>query len=92
MCSGVIMSNFTQGEWSIDNSGYFTRVFSDGVLICEIKSTTDHNAHLIASAPDMYRVIENIVKYQDCNRGELQEYLNNSGLSFKMLLAKARGE
>ena len=50
------------------------------------------NAHLIAAAPAMYAVIEQIVRYQRSNKGELQEYMNNSKLSFEKLLAKARGE
>ena len=50
------------------------------------------NAHLIAASPAMYAVIEQIVRYQRSNKGELQEYMNNSKLSFEKLLAKARGE
>lgn len=97
-------TGFTKGEWAIDNT-YSTMYLMTSVNghICEVDcdydcdgnaSPTDEqkaNAHLIAAAPEMCRVIEQIVKWQDGDKGELLEYINNSKSSFKKLLAKARG-
>jgi len=66
------------------------RVFSIA-QVYDCKGVID-NVSLIASAPAMYAVIEKIVKWQDSEGGELKEYMSNSKLSFRKLLAKARGE
>jgi hypothetical protein len=90
-------AKFTKGDWKISD-GYRVGVevsFGDGffnIATCQIFNEAKANAHLIASAPEMYRVIEQIVRWQDSDGGELDEYMNNSNIAFKMLLAKARGE
>ena len=71
------------GSPEINTNVLVSQVYQD-----ELKA----NAHLISAAPAMYAVIEQIVRYQRSNKGELQEYMNNSKLSFEKLLAKARGE
>lgn len=86
------MSNekFTQDEWSVNNVGMTGDVFDvvfgdDEECVCEIVHE-EADAHLIASAPDMYRMLE-----------RLSEYRSFQGVpawtdEISKLLAKARGE
>ena len=96
-------TKFTKGEWTIvDSTDKSLSVWaSESECIATInydfwdekyQDELKANTHLIAAAPAMYAVIEQIVRYQRSNKGELQEYMNNSKLSFEKLLAKARGE
>ncbi len=50
------------------------------------------NAHLIAAAPEMYEILEKIMKHLNHGSGDAMEYLNNSDYCINKLLAKARGE
>lgn len=52
----------------------------------------DANAHLIASAPEMYEVLSKIMTHLNHGCGDAIEYLNNSDHCINKLLAKARGE
>ena len=77
-------AKFTKGPWTANNTGYYTRVVSGGVLISEI-SSGNSNAHLIAAAPDMYAMLEVIAISMECCHG-----VDTSAIY--SLLAKARGE
>ena len=97
------MSNFTKGEWtlyrvnhSMTIEGEVHVVASEGYPSAFVPSWIDDketsieaiaNAHLIAAAPEMYEMLENV----------LTEYKEMLGMSqevkgIEQLLAKARGE
>ncbi|MFT5708003.1 MAG: hypothetical protein ACI9ES_002305 [Oceanospirillaceae bacterium] len=95
-------TKFTKGPWTASNVGYYTMVFSGGVLISEI-SSGNSNAHLIAAAPDMYTMLQahiaawdnlypsDVNDVEEINIGEFEAihgFINKT----KLLLAKARGE
>ena len=84
-------TKFTHGQWFVDNTGYFTRIRSGNIrasTVCVFQETVIEaktikaNAHLIASAPAMYKALEAL------SRGECIIY----GDSIETILAKARGE
>ena len=57
------MSKFTQGDWVIDNSGYFTGIRSKDDYgtkrICTFKTDIAiANVHLMVAAPCMYKSLE----------------------------------
>ncbi len=97
------MTKFTKGEWK--SSGY--AVLSDGVKVASTGfSSVDFddeelaNAHLIAAAPEMYKIIEGLcveaenlddIIYGDRGCGEAQEPLE-SVVKARAILKKARGE
>jgi len=98
-------TKFTKGNWSIDDTRVNGKhvesswcVSVDGCSLATVTSgptfgTTDStqkaNAHLIAAAPDMYKLLN-----------ELNEHMNSDSCAnsdewiddIKSLLAKARGE
>jgi len=76
------MSKFTKGKWFIDNTGYYTRISTEDFYVCEIKRGPKANAHLIASAPDMYKLLEAI--NDDVSQVNV--------ITIRKLLSKARGE
>ncbi len=88
------MTTFTDGNWEVDNSGYFNRVFSDGILISEIKFGANGDAHLIACAPDMYAMIKELADMMDKLNEGFNADCKATELSDKAesLLKKARGE
>lgn len=82
---------FTQGEWLAKVNEENCYVMSDGILLVDpaISDVDEHeqdaNAHLIAAAPAMYRMLKNIA---DDNRGFDDGFVHE----IDNLLAKARGE
>lgn len=87
------MPNFTKGPWKflVNNnddlmtSFYGVSMGNNYTPVCTNRSKSD--AHLIASAPEMYEMLENV----------LTEYKEMLGMSqevkgIEQLLAKARGE
>lgn len=101
-------TKFTKGEWTIDNTGYYTRILIDSCVMCRIQPTNIHNAHLIASAPAMYEMIKELAHELNLAIDECNEYraigINSSTESdpdyidkqtineSQVLLSKARGE
>ena len=110
------MTEFTKGEWAID-SGYRTMFLmtSDNGHICEVDCLTDNdgnampteeqqaNAHLLASAPDMYKLLESCVKtFAALYPAEIEHIQPDQYSEFKAVhhligsiqneLSKARGE
>ena len=87
---------FTQGEWEavIYAGGHRLDVWSGDDRIYQNESITDSleevaNAHLIAAAPDMYRMLNDIaINLKSDGNGCFD---NTVGVIGK-LLAKARGE
>ena len=69
-----------RGEFLIDESGANVMVYNSGLSGGNKTDESEANAHLIASAPDMYRFIESL---QLSVSGDVER---------DILLAKARGE
>ncbi len=91
---GKMMSEkFTQGEW-VAKQGCGCKIYSGNTLICLIKHAPnqDHgqqyNAHLIAAAPDMYRMLAGIVPLLPYDSDDDKLLADN----IDKLLEKARGE
>ena len=107
------MIDFTKGKWAVDTS-YSTMllVSVEANIICQIDCDTYNfetsavepsdeeiaNAHLIASAPDMYNHIQQDIEIlqRECKNHVIGSYgLRHLLLrikSKKVLLSKARGE
>ena len=84
------MCNFTKGEWEVKRtivSDFRVKVKDkkgkQGKIIGDIR--IKENASLIAAAPEMYAMLENISVSMECFHGIDTDSINN-------LLAKARGE
>ena len=82
------MSEYTKGEWVIKEAiAYKNQIKVEdkkgkqGKIIGNIRTRED--AHLIAAAPEMYGLLEEITNYAECSF--LEKQINE-------LLAKARGE
>lgn len=81
-------TKFTKGEWNVQ---FGTMVFSSSAIEHEQICDTDNkfDAHLIASAPEMYEMLDEVLNV-------LGHELNPTNKSYikaiKELLAKARGE
>ncbi len=88
----------TKGEWVVDNAGDVIIKGSDGGVSFPardgtiasindgeyIENDNEHDAHLIAAAPDMYAMLKNVF-----DNYETDTHLDNQ---ITVLLAKARGE
>ena len=94
-------AKFTKGKWVVDNSGYFTKVLSDKVAICEMKTTPKnilHNANLMATAPDMYAEIQSDIEELEDKLLDVSKVSGDYDFIVgrikhkESLLAKARGE
>ena len=84
---GMSKAKFTESPWEIDTSQHRIFVHSDDGLICEVSSDLE-DAHLIAAAPEMYKMLENVLSYiEDDNIEGFIEHYHEA----KDLLAKARG-
>ena len=92
-------AKFTIGEWNVNYKGYSTGV---GVVCggkeihwCIETPETIANAHLIASAPEMYAMLEDLSELLEALSHE-DTYLYNKAKiasdNVDELLAKARGE
>lgn len=91
-------TKFTKGEWKIQDDGYgMIGVILKkglGILIGRKSKETQANAHLIATAPDMYELlskINNIIN-SELYEIELADAINGISGDIDSLLAKARGE
>ncbi len=86
-------AKFTSGEWFADkpdSSNGWWDVNSDAngeVAVCYDAETAKFDAHLIAAAPKMYEMLDEIYT-SACMTGETSETLED----IKQLLAQARGE
>ena len=88
-------SKFTKGEWLIaEGSPTFVYALNDdkvNAFDCVVqgyhtgKPELEANAHLIAAAPDMYKILELLVLGDSINDTTIDDEV-------RMLLAKARGE
>jgi len=84
-------TKFTPGPWELVSKNWEGRIVngSDGNWIADLTmyhDTSESNAHLIASAPDLYEALELILSDEDY-RGSLDAILLAHSA-----LAKARGE
>lgn len=83
------MSNFTNGPWKflVNNnddlmmSFYGVSMGNNYTPVCTNRSKSD--AHLIAAAPELYELLDEMAGYDECQRFKKQ---------INELLAKARGE
>ena len=98
-------TKFTQGPWVAEKPRWYAptderHVYdTQGQLIARIPlagrfqsvNEAKANAHLIAAAPDMYEVIEEIagMKITDCDAHDAANYMRDAA---RALLAKMRGE
>tara|TARA_R110002049_G_scaffold203711_1_gene374299 strand:+ start:10473 stop:10745 length:273 start_codon:yes stop_codon:yes gene_type:complete len=86
-----IMSDtkFTKGEWKIQDDGYgmigVLLKKGIGILVGRKSKEAQANAHLIAAAPEMYEMLNEIAVSMECFHGVDTN-------SIYELLAKARGE
>lgn len=86
-------AKFTKGEWKIQDDGYgMIGVILKkglGILVGRKSKETQANAHLIAAAPEMYEMLDEVSHV-------LGHELNPTNKTYikaiKELLAKARGE
>ena len=92
---------FTPGPWFVVPQGCFVadrkvEFDGDGARVGEtpnmcIECASEADAHLIAAAPEMYEVIEEIagMKITDCDAHDAANYMRDAA---RALLAKMRGE
>ena len=86
-------TKFTKGEWKVEtqfqldiNGGFITTQMS-GDKFAPV-SEREANAHLIAAAPDMYKMLETIVdSIAKTDIGSIEDMI-----AIELLLKKARGE
>lgn len=87
-------TKFTKGEWHVQDYNEIDgtiRVNQGNIVITYANHTeeSEANAHLIAAAPEMYAMLEgllkNLLKGEECDVFE-------KDASIESLLAKARGE
>lgn len=96
------MTKFTKGPWVKDRRGEsLIGANSDPVCVwgCGLSNAQKNdervaNSHLIASAPDMYKLLELFIPTDEDGNGNFtyddgSEYL---GEQVELILAKARGE
>ena len=90
-------TRFTKGPWHVHNNDVFLEIVSEEGQIantcasghyfdngdCVNGVTAVANSHLIAAAPEMYAMLENL---SDCDENQMHR------LEINKLLAKARGE
>jgi hypothetical protein len=89
----TMKEKFTKGDWSTDDHFIFNNETT--VYVCEVlpvdlvskrkwarKSETEANAHLIAAAPKMYRMLNSLANGEGLQPGD----------TIERLLAEARGE
>lgn len=82
-----IETKFTKGEWRVErfvNGKGFEIAFNDDGEVVADYVYSEHDAHLIAAAPDMYEMLESL--------REDYGLLTPVGKDIDKLLAKARGE
>lgn len=101
-------TKFTPAPWRcVDGTKVGAQVLfvdkeGEGVVCRLTKSVHTHlplseqdiaNANLIAAAPDMYKMLEQMTKFRDSYSGDevIQYFLDNTD-DIEKLLAKARGE
>lgn len=96
------MSKFTPGPWTLCYDGQIDG--PDGLKICGFswdsyrefnEGNNAANARLIAAAPEMYEMVTEIVRANDCEFREFGANLELSpeiGLKAKAILAKVDGE
>jgi hypothetical protein len=100
-------TKFTKGEWKVVDATkigeqlLFVHVEGAGV-VCRLTKVADTNiplskgdianAHLIAAAPEMYRVLSEVSELADGDMGFATDWLLNNTDDLISLLAKARGE
>lgn len=89
--------SFTQGPWVIEGNDLFGKEDGYTVHVAEIHMNDDdnqfsrENAHLIATAPELYEMLAQTAEYfSDADGLEEDEYIYRQEV--RAALAKARGE
>jgi len=99
-------TKFTEGPWGVGNCGKHqpaTTVYCDDALGSAVadafmKYTTTSNeeaqanAHLIASAPDMYKLLDSIAELMNCDDQTIADEMMQKFDDIEFLLKEARGE
>lgn len=81
-------AKFTKGEWRVErfvNGKGFEVAFNDDGEVIADYVYEEPDAHLIASAPEMYEYLSHMVEHEIINDPSIEREV-------KSLLAKARGE
>ncbi len=97
------MEDFTKGEWKVDATySTFININTDSACIASVDVEGSiyseeelANAHLIAAAPDMYAILEKLMKAMDNHDVWWVNCPDSGGFDtneIEDLLKKARGE
>ena len=86
------MSKFTKGPWGYNNFEGCVYDF-ESELVCDLMTTgeahEEANAHLIAAAPDMYKMLD---KINNMGLVDFEIWRGKNRKIVTKLLSKARGE
>lgn len=97
------MTNWTKGPWFINDtySTFLEISGNDEIDVCQVEADYDElnqcymannenkaNAHLIASAPDLYEALESMCYFMSWKYGDEDQFVTVA----RKALAKARGE
>jgi hypothetical protein len=90
-------TKFTKGEWVIEVSNYGTLevvVLDADWQICQFTRSDDasNDANLIASAPEMYAMLEDLAQECQCDCGYKSCRVERIRKDIDDMLTKARGE
>jgi hypothetical protein len=90
-------TKFTKGDWVIEASNYGILdvvVLDADWQICQFTRSDDasHDAHLIAAAPEMYAMLEDLAQECQCDCGYKSCRVERIRKDIDDLLTKARGE
>ncbi len=77
-------AKFTEGEWFVNGYEIQSKTYSIELAKVTVFNEGKANAHLIAAAPDMYKMLELLVLGDSINDTTIDDEV-------RMLLAKARG-
>lgn len=93
------MSEFTKGDWEAKDWSSFGDwgVESGKSSICcafgaKFSKENEANAHLIAAAPKMYRILQEVSEIRDLSMDDAIGWLIDNTDDILHLLAEARGE
>ena len=89
-------TKFTEGEWKANASEF---PFAHGLVYIndggfDVSGAPDcvANAHLIASAPDMYKLLDSIAELMNSDDQTIADEMVQKFDDIELLLKKARGE
>ena len=81
-------TKFTPGPWVHDKS-MGASYYKNCLYICDAPVNNEHDAHLIAAAPELYEALKFLLT---CKHGEFCDHYREAETKARTVLAKARGE